>query len=486
MANQEQLNLLKNDRAAWNRWRESNPSIRPDLREADLRAADLTGADLFGAKLQRARLHAAILFQAKLHWADLQGADLQRADLRSANLQRAKFQEADLRDVNLAGADLFLADLRQARLHRADLSGADLQKTDLQGADLHGADLRRATFRETNFQDAQLQRVNLQGADLHDADLFGVQLHWAQLQDANLQAADLSGAKLQEADLERANLAGATLAGAKLQKVNLHRADLSEADLHGVDLSGADLSESNLSRANLREANMHESNLREATLREADLRYAQCIQSVFEKADLTGCAVYGISAWDMRLDGATQDDLVISRPGDPVIQADRLEVAQLIYLFLNYNGLDTAIDEMTSKVVLVVGHFIADRKAVLGMIREELRQRGYLTLTLDVGPAWSSDFTRTVATLARLSRFIVVDITESRGVHPALGAISPFFDVVPTRALLQITGSDEDVPVETVSRLAPVMIHRYTGLADLRASFDAAIVSPAEAMRAEQ
>ncbi|CCF84178.1 Pentapeptide repeat protein (fragment) [Nitrolancea hollandica Lb] len=261
---------------------------------------------------------------------------------------------------------------------------------------------------------------------------------------------------------------------------------MQEADLHGADLSGADLSESNLSRANLREANLHETNLREATLREADLRYAHLIQAVLEKADLAGCAVYGISAWDVRLDGATQDDLVISRPGDPVIRADRLEVSQFIYLLLNYSGLDAVIDEMTSKVVLVMGHFIADRKAVLEIIREELGQRGYLTLSLAFGTTWSRDFTRTVEALVRLSRFIIVDITESRGVHPAVGAIAPFFDAVPTRVLLQGTGADEDVTGETMSRLAPVAIHRYTGLADLRASFDASIVAPAEAMREER
>jgi hypothetical protein len=104
-------NWLRDGARGWNEWRQANPTIVPDLREADLSGAILAGADL--------------------READLSGASLYGADLRGAIL---------------AGADLNGADLRGADLREADLSGADLNEASLYGADLRGADLRGANI----------------------------------------------------------------------------------------------------------------------------------------------------------------------------------------------------------------------------------------------------------------------------------------------------------------------------------------------------
>jgi uncharacterized protein YjbI with pentapeptide repeats len=73
MANEEHVAQLKKGAVSWNAWRQDNPDIRLDLREADLRSADLTGAYLVGANFRR--------------------ADLSRADLSGADLTRANFSE---------------------------------------------------------------------------------------------------------------------------------------------------------------------------------------------------------------------------------------------------------------------------------------------------------------------------------------------------------------------------------------------------------
>ena len=82
-------------------------------------------------------------------------------------------------------------------------------------------------------------------------------------------------------------------------------------------------------------------------------------------ADLTGCRVYGISAWDLKLDGAEQKNLIITPHGEPEITVDNLEVAQFIYLLLNNEKIRHVIDTITSKVVLILGRFTEERKAVL-------------------------------------------------------------------------------------------------------------------------
>jgi hypothetical protein len=51
--------------------------------------------------------------------------------------------------------------------------------------------------------------------------------------------------------------------------------------------------------------------------------------------DLTGCHIYGISAWNLKLERAKQQNLVITPENEPEITVDNIEVAQFIYLLLH-------------------------------------------------------------------------------------------------------------------------------------------------------
>ena len=168
---------------------------------------------------------------------------------------------------------------------------------------------------------------------------------------ANLSGLDLSGARLYLTDLIDANLFGAKLGGADLADANLSGADLSEANLLGANLSEAKLIKAKLAGASLMEA----------TLVGADLT----------EADLTGCHVHGVSAWRLKLEGTKQQNLVITRPDEPKITVDNIEVAQFIYLMLNNQKVRAVIDTITSKAVLILGRFTDERKAVLDALRED-------------------------------------------------------------------------------------------------------------------
>src|SRR5438128_2410990 len=82
MANQEQLNLLKQGTEVWNTWRKQHPSLRPDLSGADLSGASLSGANLVRANLSRANLTGAHLF----YGTNLSGANLSGADLSNTKM----------------------------------------------------------------------------------------------------------------------------------------------------------------------------------------------------------------------------------------------------------------------------------------------------------------------------------------------------------------------------------------------------------------
>jgi hypothetical protein len=120
MANEEHLRILKQGVEVWNRWREENPGMRPDLSEADLSGFDLDKINFNNANLAKIILKLARLF----------AADLGRADLNHANLIETK-----LVDTNLNEADLHRSELRGAYLVRANLIAANLTGADLSTID---------------------------------------------------------------------------------------------------------------------------------------------------------------------------------------------------------------------------------------------------------------------------------------------------------------------------------------------------------------
>jgi uncharacterized protein YjbI with pentapeptide repeats len=421
MANEEHVARLSRARAAsWNAWREENPDIRPNLSNAYLSGRDLGGQNLRGAHL----------YEADLREADLSGANLSEANLYKADLWKADLSEADLSGANLGGG---------ARLWMANLGGANLG-----GAELYGANLDQA---------------NLRGAYLHEASLIK-----ASLKGANLGRANLTKAKLREADLWKANLSEANLTRADLSRANLWQANLNEANLSEAFLDGADL------RASLKGANLKGAVLLHAALVDADLT----------NADLTGCWIYGISAWGLKLEGAKQQNLIITSYGEPKITADNIEVAQFVYLMLNNQKIREVIDTITSKVVLILGRFTADGKAVLDALREELRKRNYLPILFDFDLPATRDISETVSLLARMARFVIADLTDPSSIPKELEAVVPHL-AVPVQPLLEGRSRPYAMFKDYWKYEWVLPVYRYEGLEALLTAVAEKVIAPAEA-----
>ena len=256
-------------------------------------------------------------------------------------------------------------------------------------------------------------------------------------------------------DLFEAELSEANLSEANLIRADLIRADLSRANLSGADLSGADLSRADLS---------------EAPLVSADLT----------GANLTGSRVYGVSVWRSKLEGAKQQNLVITRIDEPQITVDHIEVAQFIYVMLNNQKIRDVIDTITSKVVLILGRFTDERKAVLNALREELRKRNYLPVLFDFSVPATRDITETVSLLARMARFVVADITDAKSIPQELAVIVPDLPSVPVQPLL-LEGSAEYGMFEHFKRYPWVLeTYRYASSERLIAGLAEHVIDPAE------
>ncbi len=286
-------------------------------------------------------------------------------------------------------------------------------------------------------QEHQAKQLNLSGANLSGANLSG----------ANLSGANLSGANLSRAYLSGAVLSRAHLSGASLWKAVLSGANLSRVDLSGFDLSGFDLSNTNLSEAKLIKTNLSNTNLSRATLTGANLREAIFIGTNLTNAILTNCSIFGICAWNVQLEGATQLSLTITPQDEPAITIDNLKVAQFIYLLLNNREIRDVIDTITSKVVLILGRFTPDE---------------------------------TVSTLAHMARFVVADLTNAKSIPQELERIVPRLRV-PVQPLLHTSEQKPYAMFESFVDYPWVLpLYRYADQEMLLQTLREHVILPAE------
>ena len=318
---------------------------------------------------------------------------------------------------------------------RPDLSGAMLQR-----AYLFQVDLSRANLTEADMSMAILIEANLKQSNLNKTKLF----------QAMVGLADLSGTDLRKAEPFRADFGQATLCGADLRKVVLYGVNFRWANLSGADLSGANLTSAILADANLANAN------------------------------ITDCSIYGLSAWNVHLKNTVQANLIITRPDEPSITVDNLEVAQFIYLLLNNKEIRNVIDTITSKVVLILGRFSSERKAVLDAMRDALRKCNYTPVLFDFEKPASRDTTETISTLAHMARFVIADITDAKSIPQELKSIVPNLPSVPIQPLLLISQQEYGM-FEHLTRFPWVLpIYYYTDQVSLLQSLKENIINPAE------
>jgi len=229
MANEEHLTILKQGVEVWNKWREKNIEIIPNLSQAIFWEMPIRIIELRGIDFRRANLSGA----------DLRGTDLTRVNLSGANLDGAKLasvrisQETVLDEKWRKVWEIVNQSSSNKNLKISDLRAADLSETNLSGADLRGANLREANLFKTNLDFANLSEADLSSVNLTQASLKNINFKGAKLRKTNLSGQDLNKQDLSETDLTGANLSrvqalatnfqGATLTGACIEDWNINR-----------------------------------------------------------------------------------------------------------------------------------------------------------------------------------------------------------------------------------------------------------------------
>lgn len=198
MANEEQLAILKQGVAVWNKWREDNPAFQVDLSNASFRVASYISHSDFTAPDS----------DLEIETYGRSGRDFRGINLSNASLSGVDFFDADLSDANLSGAILGRANLGRCNLNKASLNGASLIEADLTLATLKESNCINANFWGARLLDANLSEANLQGADL----IF-VNFVRANLSSANLEGTNLNGAMLVETKIDKTRISRSSVYG---------------------------------------------------------------------------------------------------------------------------------------------------------------------------------------------------------------------------------------------------------------------------------
>ncbi|WP_052808423.1 pentapeptide repeat-containing protein [Methyloterricola oryzae] len=296
--------------------------------------------------------------------------------------------------------------------------------------------------------------------------------------ECDLTKEGLEGQALDEADFSNANLVGADLRGQTLRETNFHESNLARAKLHSADLT----------RANFCRTDLYETQMPCAILDGANLQGTQMAKTNLTDAHIVGCTLYGLSAWDLQLEGAEQKDLVI-RYREPQggsmreLLVDDLLVAQFLYTLLNNGNLQNVIAETTSKIVLILGRFSDERKQVLEKIRDALKERKgenrYVPIIFDFKPEENRGLTETILLLASLSKFVIADLTDAKSIPQELSHIVPNLPSVPIQPIL-IESEREYAMFEHWRRFPWVhQVLHYKDKDDLIANLESKVILPA-------
>ena len=201
----------------------------------------------------------------------------------------------------------------------------------------------------------------------------------------------------------------ARLCDARLTLADLHRANFDRADLTGADLSGANL---------------------ERTL---------LVETIVSGARFSQCRVYGAAVWDLDLSGVRDHSgLRITRDDQSgQITVDNLQVAQFVHLLLHNPNIRDVIDTVGRKGVLLIGRFTGTGD-ILRSIRDDLKNRyGLVPIMFEFAALPTQETTRTLSTLAHLSRFVIADLTDAQSVLQELTLIIKDLATLPVQLLLQ-------------------------------------------------
>ena len=174
--------------------------------------------------------------------------------------------------------------------------------------------------------------------------------------------------------------------------------------------------------------------------------------------------------------------MIVTPAGGPTVTVDDISVAQFIYFIINNRNIRDVLDTVTRKVVLLLGRFQPEQKAVLDRVRDALREKDLVPVLVDFDASPARDVTETVTLLARMARFVIADLTEAKSVPHELQAIAPHV-AVPIRLIVLRHDPGYSLAENLYIHSWVIPPFEYRDPDHLLTSLDAKVIKVAEAKR---
>lgn len=390
------LEIINQGYQEWNKFRQSDLTYQVDLSGINLSCKDLRNYDFSYCILTKTNIQ-----KSHLGNANFKKTIAIEANFRNSYFNKSLFQNSDLRDSIFKGTIIKHSNFSDCLFNRADFSGSKITKTFF-----NKANIRESTFCSTKLNDVTLVKAHFERSLFRDSKILNSELVLVKLNDSQILFTEITNCNLKNSMLYNSIFDTCTI-----QKTDLTRTLFTSGKLINSDVT-------------------------ETQIRSVDFRNTQLTSNTFNRCDLSNSKIFGVSAWKLNLIDTIQEDLQISDSNEPKITIDNIEVAQFIYLLINNEKLRHVISTITSKVVLILGRFTADRMHVLNLLREELRHKNYLPVLFDFENSPNRDITETVTTLALLSKFIIADITDPKSIPQELSHIVPNMTSLPIQPII--------------------------------------------------
>jgi hypothetical protein len=294
---------------------------------------------------------------------------------------------------------------------------------------------------------------------------------------AAVKASQLKSTTFDDYNFSYTNFTEAVLPNLSFRRANFHQAILAKADLSGAHLQ----------KANFCRTDLYMTDFTGAHMQGANLQGVQLAQTIFLNAEIDGCTVYGLSAWDLKLNQDTQQSNLVIRyrqageKEEKTALVDGLDLASFVYLTLCNENIARIIDAASRKWVLILGRFTQGRE-VLDAVADSVKQEGKIPVIFDFSRPEHRDLIETVLLLAGMSAFVIVDISDPKSTPLELYAIATNYGV----PIFPIVAATSDAfslfaPLRRFRWVFPPMSYKDTR--DLVTRLPAEVFQPAQAER---
>ena len=351
----------------------------------------------------------------------------------------------------------------------------DLSDTFLNNRQLNEINFSGCILRGTILEDSELRYANFSDADISFAYFHGALLVGSIFSETQMLETDFSYSNLREARFSRVESIQTNFTGANLKGISIV---LSRLDFSIFDESN--LSEITVDRTTFFGTSFFKANMEKASFTNCYLKGSLFIETNINDAYFNACNIFGVSVWKVKGDPVNQTNLNISDFHEIEITVNSLEIAQFIYLILNNPKIKSIIDDITTKLVLILGRFSEEQKPILDMLRLELPKFNYVPIIFDFQEPNLRDLDETISILVSISKFIIADLTDPRSIPQELKGTIERLPSVPVQPILQ---EDRELfaMFSHFERYPWVLeVKKYTSCQNLQDNLETLIIDPIE------